>query len=97
MTIKGSVFVFVTASLLYFTIRRLLQVVRRTSQERDETAELYRILVDTSHDGICLLDESGRISFLNGCLAAMLGRPAEELRTASSNLPSCVYTDPKAT
>ena len=40
MTIKGIVFVFVTASLLYFTIRRLVQVVQRTSQERDETRQL---------------------------------------------------------
>ncbi len=37
MTIKGAVFVFVTASLLYFTIRRLVQSVQLTSQERDET------------------------------------------------------------
>jgi len=79
MTIKGTVFVFVTASLLYFTIRRLVHAVQRTSQERDETAELYRTVVEASNEGICLLDESGRISFLNGRLAAMLGRPAEEL------------------
>jgi len=80
MTIKGAVFVFVTASLLYFTIRRLVQTVRLTSQERDETAKLYRTVVEASNEGICLLDESGRISFLNGRLAAMLGRPAEELQ-----------------
>src|SRR5208283_5428017 len=36
-TIKGTVFVFVTASLLYFTIRRLVQAVELTAQERDET------------------------------------------------------------
>ena len=80
MTIKGTVFVFVTASLLYFTIRRLVQTVQLTSQERDETAKLYRTVVEASNEGICLLDESGRISFLNGRLAAMLGRPAEELQ-----------------
>jgi PAS domain S-box-containing protein len=80
MTIKGIVFVFVTASLLYFTIRRLVQAVQLTSQERDETARLYRTVVEASNEGICLLDESGRISFLNGRLAAMLGRPAEELQ-----------------
>ncbi|HVO63685.1 MAG TPA: PAS domain S-box protein [Terriglobales bacterium] len=79
MTIKGSVFVLVTASLLYFTIRRLVRAVQRSSQERDETAELYRTVVEASNEGICLLDESGRISFLNGHLAAMLGRPAAEL------------------
>ena len=79
MTIKGTAFVFVTASLLYFTMRRLVQAVQLTSRERDETAELYRTVVEASNEGICLLDESGRISFLNGRLAAMLGRPAEEL------------------
>jgi len=80
MTIKGTVFVFVTASLLYFTIRRLLRAVLQTSQERDETTQLYRTVVEASHEGICLLDESGRISFLNARLAAMLGRPAEGLQ-----------------
>ena len=80
MTIKGALFVFVTASLLYFTIRRLVQTVQLTSQERDETAKLNRTVVEASNEGICLLDQSGRISFLNGRLAAMLGRPAEELQ-----------------
>ena len=80
MTVKGTVFVFVTASLLYFTISRLVQAVQLTSQERDETAKLYRTVVEASNEGICLLDESGRISFLNRRLAAMLGRSAEEVQ-----------------
>src|SRR5271157_3768245 len=80
MTIKGTVFVFVTAWLLYFTIRRLVRAVQLTSQERDETAKLYRTVVEAINEGICLLDESKRISFLNGRLAAMLGRSAEELQ-----------------
>src|SRR5271157_893162 len=79
MTIKGTLFVFVTALLLYFAIRRLVRAVQLTTQERDETAQLYRTVVEASNEGICLLDESERISFLNGRLAAMLGRPAEEL------------------
>ena len=40
MTIKGTVFVFVTASLLYFTIRRLVQAVRLTSEALRERADL---------------------------------------------------------
>ena len=80
MTSKGVVFVIVTALLLYFTIRRLVQVVQLTSQERDETARLYRTVVEASIEGICLLDESGRISFLNDSLAAMLGYPADQLQ-----------------
>ena len=80
MTIKGAVFVVVTAALLYITVGRLVEFVRLSSQERDQTAQLYRTLIEVSDEGICLLDESGRISFLNGRLAAMLGRPAEELQ-----------------
>jgi PAS domain S-box-containing protein len=79
-TIKGTIFVFVTALLLYFTIRRLVQAVQLTRQERDETADLYRTVVQASHEGACLLDESGRMSFLNERLATILGRPAEELQ-----------------
>jgi two-component system cell cycle sensor histidine kinase/response regulator CckA len=79
-TIKGVAFVGVTASLLYFTIRRLVDAVRLTSRERDETANLYRTVVEASGEGICLLDVSGRISFLNRRLAAMLGRPVGQLQ-----------------
>src|SRR3974377_774258 len=60
MTIKGTGFVLVTALLLYFTITRLVQAIQRTSQERDETADLYQTLVQASQEGVCLLDESGR-------------------------------------
>ena len=35
MTIKGTVFVFVTASLLYFTIRRFVRALQLTSQENE--------------------------------------------------------------
>ena len=79
MTIKGVAFVWVTALLLYFTIKHLVAAVQQTSQQRDETAKLYRTVVEASGEGICLLDESGRISFLNGRLAAMLGRSPEAL------------------
>jgi PAS domain S-box-containing protein len=80
MMSKGVAFVFVTGLLLYFTIRRLVQLVQLTSQERDETARLYQTLVEASNEGICLLDESGRISFLNNRLAATLGYPADEIQ-----------------
>jgi two-component system, OmpR family, sensor kinase len=48
MTIKGILFVVVTALLLYLTIRRLVQAVQLTSQERDETTELYRTVVEAA-------------------------------------------------
>ena len=80
LTLKGVLFILVTAFLLYFTIKRLVEAVQLSLRERDETASLYRTVVQASGEGICLLDVSGRISFLNRRLAAMLGRPAEELQ-----------------
>ncbi|HYG98544.1 MAG TPA: PAS domain-containing protein [Terriglobales bacterium] len=79
LTVKGFVFVAVTAYLLYITVRRLVGTVQQASRERDETARLYQTVVEASQEGICLLNEAGEISFLNTHLAAMLGRPAEEL------------------
>ena len=42
MTIKGTMFVLVTASLLYFTIQRLVQAAQRTAQERKRAEEALR-------------------------------------------------------
>jgi PAS domain S-box-containing protein len=55
-TIKGTLFVFATASLLYFTIRRLVQAVQLTSQERDETAAYLAEAQTLSHTGSWYLD-----------------------------------------
>jgi hypothetical protein len=49
MTIKGTVFVFVTASLFYFAIRRLVQSVQLTSQE-------LRTFVDHAGDSLFVQD-----------------------------------------
>jgi PAS domain S-box-containing protein len=56
MTIKGAAFVVVTASLLYFTIRRLVQTVQRTSEERDEAAKYLAEAQQLSHTGSWALD-----------------------------------------
>lgn len=80
LTIKGFAFVLVTALLLYFTIKRLVDVVQLRSRERDEAAQLYRTVVEATEEGVCLLDELGRINFLNNRLAIMLDRPIGTLR-----------------
>jgi PAS domain S-box-containing protein len=79
-TVKGLAFVWLTAFLLYLTVKRLVEAVRSTSRDRDETAKLYRTLIETSGEGVCLLDKDGRISFCNERLAAMLEYPAQELQ-----------------
>lgn len=80
MTVKGVAFVWVTAFLLYITVKRLVDAVRSTSRDRDQTANLYRTVVETTAEGVCLLDVSGRISFFNARMAVMARYPREELQ-----------------
>ena len=79
MTIKGTVFVLVTAALLYFTIRRLVQFVQHTSQERiTERKEVEKALRRLSRKlraiGTCnqvLLRATDEQSLLNKSVGCM--------------------------
>ncbi|HWT79281.1 MAG TPA: PAS domain S-box protein [Candidatus Methylomirabilis sp.] len=56
MTIKGTVFVFVTASLLYFTTRRLVQAVQLASQELAQSEAYLAEAQRLSHTGSWAFD-----------------------------------------
>ena len=73
MTIKGILFVFVTASLLYFTIRRLVPVIQLTSQE-------LRACVDHAGDALFVQDlDQGTILDVNRQACESLGFARQEL------------------
>jgi PAS domain S-box-containing protein len=73
MTIKGIIFVFVTASLLYFTIRRLVQTIQLTSQE-------LRSFVDHAGDALFVQDlQDGTIVDVNRQACESLGFTRQEL------------------
>ena len=54
-------------------LRRAAEATLRASEER------YRGIVETTSEGVLLLDGDGRISYANSRFAAMLGRPLAEL------------------
>ena len=54
-------------------LRQAAEATLRASEER------YRGIVETTSEGVLLLDDDGRISFANSRFAAMLGRPVDEL------------------
>ena len=56
MTIKGTLFVLVTAWLLYFTIRRLAQAVQRTSEELHQSEVYLAEAQKLSHTGSWAFD-----------------------------------------
>lgn len=58
--------------------RDVTERVVAEQRRRDQDA-LYRQIVDTTHDGVWMTDPDDRTIFVNGALAAMVGRPPEEI------------------
>lgn len=51
----------------------------RAEQRLRQSETMYRILVDSSHDGVFLIRHDGSIGFLNDAMAQILGYDANEL------------------
>jgi PAS domain S-box-containing protein len=86
MTIKGTAFVVVTAALLYFTIRRLVQTLqlaltkrKRAEQEVRNTAAQWQATFDAVQDLVLLLDKDCRILRANHAAAEFLGLPFDKI------------------
>jgi PAS domain S-box-containing protein len=58
---------------LDITERKHAETALRQSQER------YRLIVDTANEGICVLDEDNKITFVNAQMADMLGYESKEM------------------
>ncbi|HEX6159619.1 MAG TPA: PAS domain S-box protein, partial [Thermoanaerobaculia bacterium] len=82
----------ITAAITATTLTLLFTIVTYTDRVREEdsrrgaaeeasrrTQELYRMIVETSLEGICIADADGRLTFVNSRLAEMLGEPRETL------------------
>jgi PAS domain S-box-containing protein len=65
--------------------RKLAEKALQQSQEK------YRQIVDTANEGICVLDENDKITFVNSQMAGMLGYEAEEM--AGRELESFMFEE----
>ena len=96
---KGWAFVLVTAMLLYFAIRRLLERGERENAERkraEESRTLFRSLVDQSYDGIEVIDPAtGRFLDVNETTCFDLGYAREELQALTVLDIDCSLTPDK--
>src|SRR4051794_1410076 len=78
-TVKGTLFVLVTAVLLYLTIRKLVRQVQRTEKLRTDSDPLFKTLMETAGEGVCLTDSDDRIVFVNQQMGAMVGFEPHQL------------------
>ena len=67
------------------TERKLMEEALRQSQEK------YRLIVDTANEGIWVLDEDGKTSFVNAQMADMLEYEAEEM--ISQEMESFIFEE----
>ena len=92
-TLKGTFFVLVTAVLLYLTISKLIGQVQRTEKLRTDSERLFKTLIETAGEGVCLTDSDDQIVFVNRQMAAMVGFEPRELAGSSLSqiisLPDC--------
>lgn len=80
-TAKGLFFVFTTAVLLWFLLRRLLVRLERSRVELLEREHQVRTIYHAVSDGILIVDPGeGRVLDANETACRMLGRAAETLR-----------------
>ncbi len=77
--LKGWAFVLASAALIYAFLRHYLQIQRATEKELAEKDERFRMLFDTSPDGILLTVPDGRVLAANPAACQILGRSEEEL------------------
>ena len=78
--LKGWAFVLVSAGLIYSFLRHYLEIQRAAEKELAAKEERFRMLFNTSPDGILLTVPEGPILAANASACQILGRSEEELR-----------------
>jgi len=78
-TYKGWAYVSVTGGLLYLLVASLLHAAARANIAHREAEAEYQRLLDSSNEGVWILDEHGRTVRVNAKLASMLGAQPGQL------------------
>jgi two-component system, sensor histidine kinase PdtaS len=83
MTAKGWAYVAVTALLVYILVDRQ---VKRETDLRDtlrESRAMYRMIVETTREGVVIIDPEGWITFANPRISQLLDIPVNEIEGLS--------------
>jgi len=79
-TYKGWAFVVTSALLIYFLLRRELDLRKIAESKVEESEERYRLLFETSIDAIMLTAPEGKILAANQATTRMFGWTVEEIQ-----------------
>ena len=83
--IKGLVFVILTALLFYSLLKKLSEISAEVEENLRLAEDKYKIIVESSNDGIWVIDADEKTTFVNDRMAEMLGLSAGEI------LNHCLY------
>jgi PAS domain S-box-containing protein len=78
-TIKGWIFILLTALLTYWLIRTYATAVQRSGSQLEHSERSHRRIVETANEGICTVDNAGRVLLANRRLGDMVGYHPQEL------------------
>jgi PAS domain S-box-containing protein len=88
-TLKGWAFVGISAALLHALLRRELRMRQHTETALRQSEQRYRRIVETTEEGIWMIDADNQTIFVNQKMADMLGYTVDEMRGA----PLFAFTD----
>jgi len=84
--VKGSLFVFSSAVLIYFLMERisdanrdLADKVKSQTEALQKSGDRYRSVLETARAGVWTVDRQGKTEYVNQRMASMLGFRVEEL------------------
>ena len=76
---KGWLYVAVVSCLLWFALKRFETQSARQSLELRNSEERYRRIMETANEGVCVLDGSFAVTYVNRVFSQMLGYEENEL------------------
>ena len=71
-SVKGWAFVILTAAMLFLLLHLAVKTLRRSQQSEQAANERYRRMIETTNEGVWILDRNGQTTFINQTMASML-------------------------
>lgn len=77
--IKGLLFILITAILLYWLASRHRARIRHSEAGRAEIETRYQQMIETTNEGVWIVDDEGRTRLVNPTMATMLGYASDDM------------------